>query len=120
MGATEEQREDMNDNEIPIHQVSVSDFYMGQTEVTQALWQAVMGDNPSAFPSNPSNPVENISWEDCQTFVRKLNQLTGQAFRLPTEAEWEFAARGGADTIDYVYAGDNIPNNHVYSFSWAN
>ena len=111
MGATEEQREDMNDNEIPIHQVSVSDFYMGQTEVTQALWQAVMGDNPSAFPSNPSNPVENISWEDCQTFVRKLNQLTGQSFRLPTEAEWEFAARGGADTIDYVYAGDNIPNN---------
>ena len=111
MGATAEQLDDMNDNEIPIHQVSISDFYMGQTEVTQALWQAVMGDNPSSFPSNPSNPVENVSWEDCQTFVRKLNQLTGQTFRLPTESEWEFAARGGADTIDYKYAGDSIPNN---------
>ena len=111
MGATSEQLDDMNDNEIPIHQVSISDFYMGQTEVTQALWQAVMGENPSSFPSNPSNPVENVSWEDCQTFIRKLNQLTGQTFRLPTEAEWEFAARGGGDTIDYKYAGDSIPNN---------
>ena len=111
MGATAEQLDDMNDNEIPIHQVSLSDFYIGQTEVTQALWQVVMGDNPSSFPSNLSNPVENVSWEDCQVFVRKLNQLTGQNFRLPTEAEWEFAARGGADTINYKYAGDSIPNN---------
>ena len=111
MGATSEQREDMNNNEIPIHQVSLSDFYLGQTEVTQALWQAVMGTNPSSFPSNLSNPVENVSWEDCQVFIRKLNQLTGQTFRLPTEAEWEFAARGGADTISYKYAGDSIPNN---------
>lgn len=111
MGATTEQREDMNDNEIPIHQVSISDFYIGQTEVTQALWQAVMGNNPSSFPSNPSNPVENVSWDDCQVFVRKLNQLTGQSFRLPTEAEWEYAARGGADTVSYKYSGDSIPNN---------
>lgn len=110
MGATSEQLDDMNSNEIPIHQVSISDFYMGQTEVTQALWQAVMGTNPSSFPSNLSNPVENVSWEDCQVFIRKLNQLTGQTFRLPTEAEWEYAARGGADTISYKYAGDSIPN----------
>lgn len=115
MGATEEQRDGMNDNEIPIHQVSVSDFYIGQTEVTQALWKAVMGTNPSAFPSNLSNPVENVSWEDCQVFIRKLNQLTGQSFRLPTEAEWEYAARGGRDTVSYRYAGDNVSFNVAWS-----
>ena len=120
MGATDEQREGMNNNELPIHQVTVSDFYMGQTEVTQALWTAVMGTNPSAFPSNPSNPVENISWEDSQTFIRKLNQLTGQTFRLPTEAEWEYAARGGRDTISYRYAGDSIIANVAWSLENSN
>lgn len=115
MGATEEQEEEMNDNEIPIHQVSISDFYMGQTEVTQELWMAVMGNNPSAFPSNLSNPVENVSWEDCQTFISKLNNLTGQNFRLPTEAEWEYAARGGRDTITYKFAGDSLASNVAWS-----
>lgn len=111
MGATAEQREDMSDNEIPIHQVTLSDYYIGQTEVTQALWQAVMGNNPSAFPSNSSNPIEMVSWEDCQTFISKLNKITGQQFRMPTEAEWEYAARGGNDTVSYTYAGDSILAN---------
>ena len=115
MGATEEQHEDMIDNELPIHQVSIPDFYMGQTEVTQALWKSIMGTNPSTFSSNSSNPVENVSWEDCQLFIRKLNQLTGQTFRLPTEAEWEYAARGGRDTINYKYAGDSISTNVAWS-----
>lgn len=115
MGATEEQRDDMNSNEIPIHQVTVSDFYMAQTEVTQALWKAVMGTNPSAFPSNSANPVENVSWADCQTFISKLNALTGQTFRLPTEAEWEYAARGGRDTVNYKYAGDS----HSQRVAWS-
>lgn len=115
MGASEEQFDEMNDNELPIHQVSISDFYMGQTEVTQALWKSVMGTNPSAFPSNVSNPVENVSWEDCQRFIRKLNQLTGQTFRFPTEAEWEYAARGARDTISYKYAGDSISTNVAWS-----
>ena len=115
MGATEEQEDDMNNDEIPIHQVSISDFYMGQTEVTQELWMAVMGNNPSAFSSNLSNPVENVSWEDCQLFIKKLNNLTGQTFRLPTEAEWEYAARGGRDTINYKFSGDSIASNVAWS-----
>ena len=110
MGATVEQGSNFNDDEYPTHQVTLSDYYIGETEVTQELWKAVMGSNPSNF-SGTNLPVEKVSWDDCQTFIRKLNQLTGQTFRLPTEAEWEFAARGGGDTIDYKYAGDSIPNN---------
>ena len=103
--------------------VTVADYCIGQTEVTQALWQAVMGENPSYFSTNESfliekdreygddldRPVEWVSWDDCHVFIEKLNELTGRHFRIPTEAEWEFAARGGNKTHGYPYAGsDNL------------
>lgn len=105
MGASE-QDSNAYDWEKPVHQVSLDGFSIGETEVTQELWQAVMGSNPSYFTGNKL-PVENVSWNDCQTFITKLNQLTGQNFRLPTEAEWEFAARGGNQSQGYKYAGSN-------------
>ena len=94
------------DYEQPVHSVTVSSFYMGETEVTQALWKAVMGTNPSHWEGD-NLPVERVSWDDCQEFIRKLNQLTGKDFRLPTEAEWEYAARGGKRSNGYKYAGSN-------------
>ena len=109
MGATAEQGSDAyDDGERPAHSVTLSSYYIGQTEVTQALWQAVMGSNPSDFDGDDL-PVENVSWDDCQEFVRKLGQITGKNFRLPTEAEWEYAARGGSKSRGYKYSGsDNI------------
>ncbi|MGN1259633.1 MAG: SUMF1/EgtB/PvdO family nonheme iron enzyme, partial [Alloprevotella sp.] len=104
MGATSEQKSPY-DNEKPTHTVTLSDYYIGETEVTQELWTAVMGDNPSRFTGNMQRPVENVSWNDCQTFIRKLNRLTGANFRLPTEAEWEYAARGGRNSRGYQYSG---------------
>ena len=98
---------DAYDWEKPAHDVTLSSYSIGQTEVTQALWQAVMGSNPSYFKGNLQRPVEKVSWNDCQTFITKLNQLTGKTFRLPTEAEWEFAARGGKQSQGYKYAGSN-------------
>ena len=109
MGATAEQGSDAQSNEQPAHEVTVSGFNIGQTEVTQALWQAVMGDNPSSFNDDQNRPVECVSWNDCQTFIVQLNALTGKHFRLPTEAEWEFAARGGNKSEGHKFAGsDNI------------
>lgn len=93
-------------NEKPVHSETISTFSIGETEVTQELWQAVMGSNPSNF-SGTNLPVECVSWDDCQTFISKLNELTGQTFRLPTEAEWEYAARGGAQSKGYTYSGSN-------------
>ena len=107
MGATSEQGDEAKSNEKPTHQVTLSSYYMGETEVTQELWQAVMGSNPSEF-SGGQRPVETVSWEDCQEFITKLNTLTGQNFRLPTEAEWEFAARGGNMSLGCKYAGSGI------------
>ena len=106
MGATSEQGSDAWDDEKPAHQVTLSPYYIGETEVTQELWQAVMGSNPSNF-KGMQLPVEKVSWNDCQEFVRKLNQQTGQNFRLPTEAEWEYAARGGNKSRSYKYSGSN-------------
>lgn len=106
MGATSEQGSDADSDEKPTYSVTLSNFSIGETEVTQELWQAVMGSNPSHF-KDKQNPVEQVSWEDCQEFVKKLNQLTGKQFRLPTEAEWEYAARGGNKSKGYKYAGGN-------------
>ena len=106
MGATSEQGGDVYPNEKPVHSVTLSSFYICKYEVTQALWQAVMGSNPSYWRGDDL-PVETVSWDDCQTFIRKLNALTGKNFRLPTEAEWEFAARGGNHSRGYRYAGSN-------------
>ena len=75
--------------------------------MTQALWLAVMGSNPSSFTGDLNRPVEQVSWNDCQAFITKLNEMTGQSFRLPTEAEWEYAARGGEKSQGYKYAGSN-------------
>ena len=106
MGATSEQT-GANPNESPTHLVTLSDYYIGETEVTQELWQAVMGSNPSKFTGNLQRPVEKVSWNDCQTFITKLNALTGETFSLPTEAEWEYAARGGNKAQGYLYSGSN-------------
>ena len=106
MGATSEMQNPV-DGEKPAHQVTLTNnYYMGKTEVTQALWKAVMGSNPSSF-NDYNKPVENVSWDDCKTFIKKLNQATGKNFRLPTEAEWEFAARGGNNSRHYQYSGSN-------------
>ena len=122
MGATPERDGVVYNNEKPAHRVTLSSYYIGETEVTQALWMAVMGSNPSELPSTGTSvalemsslyravdiyPVENVSWYNCQTFIKKLNQLTGRKFRLPTEAEWEFAARGGNKSKGYKYSGSN-------------
>ena len=104
MGATKEQGSDAYDSEKPTHQVTLSSFYIGKYEVTQAEWEAVMGSNPSGF-KGANLPVENVNWYDCQEFIRKLNELTGKQFRLPTEAEWEYAARGGKRSYGEKYAG---------------
>ena len=106
MGATSEQGSEADSDESPAHQVTVSDFYIGKYEVTQELWTAVMGSNPSHF-SGTNLPVESVSWNNCQTFITKLNELTGKTFRLPTEAEWEYAARGGNKSGSYKYSGSN-------------
>ena len=110
MGATSEQESDALDWEKPVHSVTLSGYFIGKTEVTQALWKAVMGSNPSWF-NGEDLPVEFFSWNDCQEFIRKLNSLTGQNFRLPTEAEWEFACRGGNNSRGYKYSGSNYIDN---------
>ncbi|GHU77040.1 hypothetical protein FACS189414_3800 [Bacteroidia bacterium] len=106
MGCTSEQGNDCDSDEMPKHQVTLSSYYIGQYEVTQKQWQEVMGTNPSYFKGD-NLPVENVSWDDVQIFLRKLNQETGKTYRLPTEAEWEYAARGGTKSNGYKYSGSN-------------
>ena len=106
MGATAEQGSDAGDGEKPVHSVTVSNFYIGKYEVTQAQWEAVMGKNPSRYKGD-NRPVENVSWNDVQKFIKKLNAKTGKKYRLPTEAEWEYAARGGNQSKGYKYSGSN-------------
>lgn len=115
MGATSEQGKDASSDEKPVHNVTLSGFYIGKTEVTQALWKMVMDSNPSEFRGD-NLPVENVSWDDCQEFIWKLRHLTGQNFRFPTEAEWEFACRGGNNSRGYKYSG----SNYIDNVAWYN
>jgi formylglycine-generating enzyme required for sulfatase activity len=127
MGCTVEQGEDCWDSEKPAHRVTVDGYYIGKYEVTQAQWKEVMGDNPSSFKGD-NLPVERVSWDDivgksgdymtihniqyyADGFIYKLNKLTGKQYRLPTEAEWEYAARGGAYSRGYKYSGSNALGN---------
>jgi formylglycine-generating enzyme required for sulfatase activity len=102
------------DYEKPQHQVQVNSFAIGKYPITQEQYQEVMGNNPSHFKNNPQNPVENVSWDDAEDFCQKLSQLTGKTYRLPTEAEWEYACRAGT-TTDY-YFGDN--DNQLGDYAW--
>ena len=106
MGCTGEQGADCTEDEKPAHSVTLSDFYIGETEVTQALWNAVMGSNPSAFKGDDF-PVEQVNLFQAMEFVDKLNEITGKTFRIPTEAEWEYAARGGQKSQHHKYSGSN-------------
>ena len=105
MGSTDEDT-DAYDREKPAHQVRLSSFYIGKFPVTQELWEIVVGKNPSSFKGS-RRPVEQVSWDDAQGFIKKLNALTKRQYRLPTEAEWEYAARGGALSEGYQFAGSD-------------
>ena len=100
-------------DEEPMHYVSLSSFYIGKYEVTQEEWEIIMGTNPSIHKGDKF-PVEQVSWNDCQEFIRLLNIKTGKHFRLPTEAEWEFAARGGNLSSGYEYSG----SNNIFQVAW--
>lgn len=118
MGATREQGKAVEKNELPAHTVTLKGFHIGQTEVTQALWEAVMGTNPSGSKAADC-PVETVSWDDCQMFIRKLNKLLekelyGKKFAMPTEAQWEFAARGGEAVSKNKFSGSSSAG----SVSW--
>ena len=121
MGNPDRDRNDEYAKDVP-HEVTLSSFYICKYEVTEALWTAVMGSNPSSYPSGDNYPVEQVNWYDCQDFVEKLSELTGRHFRLPTEAEWEYAARGGQRSRGYRYSGSynldeigwHVGNAHHY------
>ncbi|MDR0895519.1 MAG: formylglycine-generating enzyme family protein [Prevotellaceae bacterium] len=110
MGSTEEQGSDAYDHEKPVHEVTLSDFSIGKYAVTQAQWAKIMGNNPSYNAQGRNYPVERVSWDDAQEFCKRLNMLTGKSYRLPTEAEWEYAARGGNVNKGYKYSGSNNLN----------
>ena len=116
MGGTHEQHNEVISTDLPTHTVSLHTYYIGTTEVTQGLWQAIM---PEWYISDewniPNQPITDITWYDCQEFIRRLNNITGLPFRLPTEAEWEFAARGGNVSRGYRFAG----GNKIEDVSWG-
>lgn len=107
MGCTGEQGDECHSDEKPVQRTTLNGFWINKYEVTQGLWEAVMGANPSLYKGCDYCPVENISWDDAQAFIRELNRQTGKSFRLPTEEEWEFAARGGNNSMGFRFAGSN-------------
>lgn len=111
MGGTREQHRENIASDLPAHTVSLDAYYIASTEVTQALWQAVMHEwYVSDEWHTPNHPITDVNWYDCQNFVKRLDSITGMPFRLPTEAEWEFAARGGNKSKGFRYAGGNVVN----------
>ncbi|RJP26266.1 MAG: formylglycine-generating enzyme family protein [Candidatus Omnitrophota bacterium] len=117
MMGSPDNEQDRGPDEGPQHQVTITKpFYMGKYEVTQAQWQAVMGSNPSAFSNKPNHPVEKVSWTDCQTFITKLNGMGLGTFRLPTEAEWEYACRAGTTTS--FYWGEDPNDSQIGHYAW--
>ncbi|MEL6672174.1 MAG: formylglycine-generating enzyme family protein [Bacteroidota bacterium] len=100
------QDEEASEDEKPVHQVSVASFHLGKFPVTQAVWEEVIGDNPAQF-IGADRPVEKVTWEDAQRFIATLNQRSSRTYRLPTEAEWEYSARGGRFSEGYLYAGSD-------------
>ena len=103
-------------NEKPLHKVKVASFYISKFEVTQAQYEFVMSANPAHHKNCPNCPVEEVSWDDAQAFISKLNEMTHLKYRLPTEAEWEYAARGGTKSKGYIYSG----NNDLEKAGWYN
>ena len=103
----------------PSINVTLSTFEIGKYPITQQQWQDIMGENPSHFSNCPDCPVENVSWNDIQKFLKKLNvRYPGKNYRLPTEAEWEFAARGGNQSQEHTYSGSNDPDE--VGWYWKN
>lgn len=109
MGRTSSKADWCDDSDKPAHQVTVGSFYICKYEVTQKLWKAFMGNNPS-WTKADNMPVEWVNWVTAQKFIRKLNAFSGKKFRLPTEAEWEYAARGGNRSHNYLYSGSDDIN----------
>ena len=108
---------DGDSDEQTVHTVTLDSYYIGETEITQAQWRAIMGTNPSLYTGD-NRPVENVSWENAQEFCNKLSELTGKRYILPTEAQWEYAARGGNKSKGYTYSGSNsISEVAVYDTS---
>lgn len=116
MGGTREQHHERLSTDLPTHTVALNAYYISHTEVTQSLWKAVMPEWEIMDElNNPNYPITDVSWYDCQVFIHRLDSITGMPFRLPTEAEWEFAARGGNETQGFRFAGGNI----LDSVSWG-
>lgn len=119
MGATAEQEDDANDcdspNEYPVRAITLDSFYIAECEVTQSQWRKVMGSNPSCSEGEDL-PVENVSWNDAKEFCEKLSELTGRKYMLPTEAQWEYAARGGKKSKGFKYSGSNDSDDVAWHF----
>jgi len=113
MGCTAENDNDCSFVSKPVHQVTLNSFYIGKYEVTQAQWKAITGKNPSHFKGD-SLPVDQVTWVEMNEFIDKLNAVTGKQYRLPTEAEWEFAARGGNKSNGYMFSGSNT----IHEVAW--
>ncbi|MBS3913736.1 MAG: formylglycine-generating enzyme family protein [Bacteroidetes bacterium] len=118
-GTFEMGNSDGHDKEKPVHSVTLTDFYIGKYQVTQKEWKEIMGNNPSFFKGD-NLPVEQVNWFDVQTYIQKLNAKTQGNYRLPTEAEWEYAARGGNKSNNYQYSGGNTLDDVAWYKSNSN